>query len=103
MKKVICLLNELVLWGGKNIFKIYSCMLFQVLIDIDLRFCSQALALSFNEKRKSFNLIMFMLQFWSCMYHKLPQKNYVLQTSLKSLKSSMDSHILNDEMLVKVG
>ena len=53
-------------------------MLFQVLVHPDLRFCSQVLALSFNEKeKKSFNLIMFMLQFWSV---------YVLQTSSKSLR-----------------
>ena len=68
-------------------------MLFQVLTEPDLRFCSQVLALSFNEKGKSFNLIMFMLQFWF-MYYKLPQN---------LLDANMNFYILNHEMLVKVG
>jgi len=32
-------------------------------MDLGLRFCSYVLALSFNEKGKSFNLMVFMLQF----------------------------------------
>jgi hypothetical protein len=31
-------------------------------MDPDLRFCSHVLALSFNEKGKSFNLMVFILQ-----------------------------------------
>ena len=69
--------KEFVLWGGKNFFKNCSCMLFKVLTDPDLRFCNQVLTLSFNEKKKTFNLIIFMLQFWSV---------YILQTSSKSLR-----------------
>jgi hypothetical protein len=34
-------------------------------MDPDLRFCSHVLALSFNEKGKGFNLMVFMLQFKS--------------------------------------
>jgi len=46
-------------------------------MDPDLRFCSHVLALSFNEKGKSFNLMVFMLQFKSLE---------VVQTSSNSLK-----------------
>jgi hypothetical protein len=37
----------------------------KALMDPDLRFYSHVLALSFNEKRKSFNLMVFILQFKS--------------------------------------
>ena len=77
VREMICLLKDLVLWGGKNFFKNYSYILFEVLIDLNLRFCNLVLALSFDEKWKTFNLIIFVLQFWSV---------YVLQTFSKSLR-----------------
>jgi hypothetical protein len=49
----------------KNFFKNYCCISSQARMDPDLRFCSHVLALSFNEKGKSFNLMVFMLQFKS--------------------------------------
>ena len=76
-QEVIYLLKELVLWGGNSVFQKLFFHVLQVLIDPDMRFCSQVLALSFNEKGKNFNLIMFILQFWFV---------YVLQTSSKSLR-----------------
>ena len=77
MKVVICLLKEFVLWEGKNFFKNCCCISFQARMNPDLRFYNHVLALSFNEKWKSFNLMMFILQF---------KLLYVLQTSSNSFK-----------------
>jgi len=60
---IICLLKEFVLWDGKNFFKNYCCISSQARMDPGLKFCSHVLALSFNEKGKGFNLMVFMLQF----------------------------------------
>jgi len=49
----------------KNFFKNYCYISSQARIDPSLKFCSHVLALSFNEKGKSFNLMVFMLQFES--------------------------------------
>jgi len=49
----------------KNFFKNYCSISSQTRMDPDLRFCNHVLALSFNEKGKSFNLMVFMLQFKS--------------------------------------
>jgi hypothetical protein len=62
-------------------------------MDPDLRFCSHVLALSFNEKGKNFNMMLFMLQFKSYTCYKLLQ---ILSNT------SMDFLDLSHEKKVKV-
>jgi len=61
------------MWYGKNFFKNCCCISSQTRMNLDLRFCSNVLALSFNEKGKSFNLMVFMLQLSHYRWYRPPQ------------------------------